>query len=77
MLERKDRMKTETAKQIAEERHAFMEDFLIQFFNEWEGQIEELVKKPAADSWFLFYRLLKSPIFVTIQSVSPKYVSVS
>lgn len=34
----KDRMNTITAKQIAQERHAFMEQFLDQFFREWEGK---------------------------------------
>lgn len=33
----KDRMNTETGKRIAEERHRFMENFLKQFFAEWEG----------------------------------------
>lgn len=33
----KDRMNTETGKQIAEQRHKFMEDFLSQFYAEWEG----------------------------------------
>ncbi len=33
----KDRMNTETGKQIAEERHSYMEQFLTQFYNEWEG----------------------------------------
>lgn len=32
----KDRMNTETAKQIAAKRHTFMEVFLTQFFEEWE-----------------------------------------
>lgn len=32
----KDRMHTETAKKIAEERQRRMEDFLISFFREWE-----------------------------------------
>lgn len=32
----KDRMNTETGKAIAEERHAFMEMYLKQFFREWD-----------------------------------------
>lgn len=34
----KDRMHTQSAKQVAEERHRFMETFLTQFFREWEGK---------------------------------------
>jgi uncharacterized protein len=34
----KDRMYTQTAKQIAEERHRYMEDFLDEFYAEWEGK---------------------------------------
>ena len=34
----KDRMNTATGKQLAEERHAFMELFLKQFYKEWEGR---------------------------------------
>jgi uncharacterized protein len=33
----KDRMNTATGKQLAEERHQFMELFLAQFYKEWEG----------------------------------------
>ena len=33
----KDMMNTETAKILAEERHAYMESFVDQFMNEWEG----------------------------------------
>ncbi|MFH6945263.1 HD domain-containing protein [Flavobacterium sp. FlaQc-50] len=33
----KDKMNTETGKQIATERHHFMELFLSQFYAEWEG----------------------------------------
>jgi uncharacterized protein len=35
----KDRMNTEKGKQLAEERHQFMELFLQQFYKEWEGKI--------------------------------------
>ncbi|QKX04923.1 HD domain-containing protein [Aquimarina sp. TRL1] len=34
----KDRMNTETGKKIAAQRHEFMEQFLAQFYNEWEGR---------------------------------------
>ena len=34
----KDRMNTNTGKRIASDRHAFMELFLKQFYNEWEGK---------------------------------------
>ncbi|MCV9929646.1 HD domain-containing protein [Flavobacterium sp. LS1R49] len=34
----KDKMNTETGKQIAAERHRFMETFLSQFYAEWEGE---------------------------------------
>lgn len=34
----KDKMNTETAKQIAKDRHHFMEVFLSQFYAEWEGE---------------------------------------
>ncbi|MBW8884534.1 MAG: HD domain-containing protein [Planctomycetia bacterium] len=34
----KDRMNTTTGKQLAAERHAFLEQFLDQFFSEWEGK---------------------------------------
>src|ERR1035437_730545 len=35
----KELMNTATAKQIAVKRHAVMEDYLQQFFNEWEGKV--------------------------------------
>lgn len=34
----KDRMNTATGRRLAAERHAFMEQYLRQFFSEWEGQ---------------------------------------
>jgi len=33
----KDRMNTKTGRQIASQRHEYMQGFLDQFFNEWEG----------------------------------------
>ena len=33
----KDRMNTNTGRQIASQRHEYMQGFLDQFFNEWEG----------------------------------------
>ena len=35
----KDKMNTKTGKKIAEERHRYMEIFLQQFYNEWEGKL--------------------------------------
>ncbi len=37
LLKLKDNMNTETAKKMAEARHAFMELFLQEFFDEWKG----------------------------------------
>ena len=34
----KDKMNTETGKQIAQQRHLYMEGFLAQFYAEWEGE---------------------------------------
>ena len=34
----KDKMNTQTGKQIAQERHHFMEKFLSQFYSEWDGE---------------------------------------
>lgn len=35
----KDLLNTKTAQKMAQERHAFMEQFLDHFFKEWEGEI--------------------------------------
>ncbi|PWJ41875.1 HD domain-containing protein [Sediminitomix flava] len=34
----KDRMNTAKGKEIAEQRHSFMENYLEQFYDEWEGK---------------------------------------
>jgi uncharacterized protein len=34
----KDKMNTQTGKKIAQERHLFMEQFLSQFYAEWDGE---------------------------------------
>ncbi len=34
----KDKMNTTTGKQIAKDRHIYMEDFLAQFYDEWNGR---------------------------------------
>jgi uncharacterized protein len=34
----KEKMNTQTGKQIAEKRHRYMEGFLAQFYAEWEGE---------------------------------------
>jgi len=35
----KDRMNTQTGRQLAEARHKFMEEYLIQFNKEWTGEL--------------------------------------
>lgn len=38
LLKLKELMNTETAKQMAQHRHQYMEDFLTEFYAEWEGR---------------------------------------
>lgn len=35
----KDKMNTETGRQIAGQRHQYMQEFLAQFYAEWDGQL--------------------------------------
>lgn len=35
----KERMNTETGRKLAAQRHQFMEQYLTQFYNEWEGNV--------------------------------------
>ena len=35
----KDKMNTETGKQMAIQRHEFLEKYLDQFYQEWEGNL--------------------------------------
>ena len=35
----KDRMNTKTGKEMAEQRHRFMEEFLDEFYREWDGEV--------------------------------------
>lgn len=39
LLRLKDKMKTETGRQLADERHRFMEMYLLHFYKEWEGNL--------------------------------------
>jgi uncharacterized protein len=38
LLRLKDMMNTTTGKKMAVQRHTFMQDFLNQFYKEWEGK---------------------------------------
>ncbi|MGE6260303.1 HD domain-containing protein [Heyndrickxia sporothermodurans] len=43
LLKLKDQLHTNTAKKMAEERHRWMESFLVQFFKEWNGENSEII----------------------------------
>ena len=34
----KDKMNTETGKKLAQKRHEYMEQFIEQFYSEWNGE---------------------------------------
>lgn len=38
LLQLKDKMNTEKGKKIAAQRHDFMQQFLVQFYDEWDGK---------------------------------------
>jgi len=38
LLKLKDLMNTESGKEMAQERHSYMEEFLEQFYGEWDGE---------------------------------------
>ncbi|PMC39253.1 phosphohydrolase [Bacillus sp. UMB0899] len=40
LLKLKDLMNTETARHIAEERHLFLQNYLKQFYSEWNGTLD-------------------------------------
>ena len=39
LLHLRDRMNTNTAKILADQRHQFMEEYLTEFFAEWESAV--------------------------------------
>lgn len=41
LLKLKDQLHTETARKMAEERHQFLQDFLDQFFKEWDTDLKQ------------------------------------